>query len=159
MLETIPVSLPASTQFFAMDILFRTNHFFDEYAKALESFNAKSLAHCYELPCSFLSDEKVTSFTDAVQLEGFFSKGLTFYKLNGIAVAGPEVWNKERLATGIIKVKLNWHYYNETGEPLYNCTYYYLLRNNAENELKIVTAISVNEKERMEEWLKVKTPS
>lgn len=153
MLEQIQVSLTAST-YFAMDLFFRANDFFDEYANALESFNAKRLAYSYELPCNFLSDENVTSFTDATQLEGFFSKGLTFYKQNGIAIARPEVWSKERLTEEILKVKLNWHYYNESKELLYNCTYYYLLRNNPENELKIVTAISVNEKEQMEKWLK-----
>lgn len=137
-----------------MDLLFRANDFFDEYAKALESFNAKRLAHNYELPCSFLSDENVTSFTDATQLEGFFSKGLTFYKQNGIAVVQPEVWSKERLTEKMVKVKINWHYFNKSNELLYSCTYYYLLRKGTENELKIITAISVNEKERMEEWLK-----
>ncbi len=137
-----------------MDLLFRINDFFEDYATAIERFNAKSLAHCYELPCSFLSDEHVTAFTDAAQLEGFFSKGLSFYKMNGITIARPEVWHKERLTSAIIKTKLHWHYYNETEKLLYSCTYYYLLRQNPENELKIVTAISVNEKERMEQGLR-----
>ena len=145
------------TNFKAMDLIYRINDFFDDYLKAWLSFNAKSLAHCYDLPCSFLSDDSYTAFTNAAQLEGFFAQGLAFYKQNGIAGVSVDIRSKERLTTQTIKVKLTWQYYDKAGEWLYDCTYYYIIRSDAAGHLKIAVAISVDEKEKLEAWLQSKS--
>lgn len=128
------------------------NDFFDEYAAAIESFNAKSMVYCYQLPCTFISDENSTAFTDAAQLEGFFSKGAAFYKQQGITQARAEVWNKDFWTEKILKVKLIWHYSDKMNNPVYSCDYQYILVFD-ENRWKIAVAISLNEKQQMEAWL------
>jgi hypothetical protein len=136
--------------------LFLINDFFDDYAAAIESFNSKSMAHCYTLPCSFISQENSSVFSDATQLEGFFSKGTAFYKKQGIVNTQPEVRNKILWAENIAKVKLIWHYYNVLSQPVYSCDYEYILIFNEEIGWKISAAVSLNEKQRMEEWLAYK---
>jgi hypothetical protein len=128
------------------------NDFFDEYALAIESFNAKSMVFCYQLPCIFISEENSTSFSDAAQLEGFFSKGITFYKQQGITQAKAEVWNKDFWTDSILKVKLIWHYYDKMNNPVYHCDYQYILVKE-ENRWKITAAVSLNERQQMEAWL------
>ena len=140
-----------------MDLIYRINDFFDDYVKAWLSLHAKSLAHCYDLPCSFISDDSHTAFTNATQLEGFFAQGLAFYKQNGIAGVSVDIRSKVRLTEQTVKVKLHWHYYDKAGERLYDCTYYYIVRNDASGHVKIAVAISVDEKEKMEAWLQSKS--
>ena len=132
--------------------LFSINDFFEGYANAVASFNSKSVAFCYDVPCSFLSDEHHTVFMDATQLEGFFSKGVSFYKQHGVTQVIPEVRNKWLWTEQIANVKMIWHYFNDT-TLLYSCDYQYLLRTTEDGDWKIASAISINEKQRMEEWL------
>jgi hypothetical protein len=132
--------------------LHRVNELFDAYAAALASFNAKSMMYYYDLPCSFISDENHSVYTDPTLLEGFFTLGASFYKKEGIAHAKPEVWNKYLWTDKIAKVKLIWHYYDAENELLYSCDYQYIVRE-IEGEWKIAAAISLNEKQRMEAWL------
>ena len=135
------------------NLLFKINDFFEEYAEAIERFNAKSMVYCYDLPCSFVSDEKSSVFADAAQLEGFFSQGTSFYKQQGIAYARPEVWNKLSWKENIAKVKLIWHYYDAVNQPVYSCDYQYILLWK-EERWKICVAVSLNETNRMEEWMR-----
>jgi len=137
------------------NLLFKINDFFEEYAGAIESFYAKSMVHCYDLPCSFISDEKSSVFADAAQLEGFFSQGASFYKQQGIVYARPEVWNKILWKENIVKVKLIWHYCDANNQPVYSCDYQYVLLWK-DGRWKISVAVSLNEKQRMEEWLQRK---
>jgi hypothetical protein len=132
------------------------NSFFESYAKALEAFDSKAIAQHYSIPCTFLSNEAATAFTDFSALEGLFIKGMGFYKQFGIAHARPEVWSKRPWTDRIAKVKLEWKYYDTNNKPIYNCDYHYILRLDKNDSWKIEMAVSVNEKERMEEWLKKK---
>lgn len=134
--------------------LHKVNSFFDDYAKALESFDTKLMAYHYAIPCTFLSDESAQVFTEASKLEGLFNQGTTFYKQFGIAHARPEVWSKRRWTDKIIKVKVNWKYYTADNVPVYNCEYQYILKLDKHDKWKIEVSVSINEKERMEEWMK-----
>jgi hypothetical protein len=130
------------------------NDFFESYAKALESFDTKSITQHYAIPCTFLSDDGATVFTEASKLEGLFIQGTGFYKQFGIAHARPEIWSKRPWTDKIMKVKLIWRYYDHSNGPIYDCDYQYLLRLDKHNAWKIEVVVSVNEKEQMEEWLK-----
>jgi len=138
----------------AADAFLHINGFFDSYAHALEQYDTKGLAWHYLLPCTFLADENQTVFTEASKLEGFFNQGATFYKQYGIAHARPTIWSKRLWSDKIAKTRVNWQYYDANNQPLYNCDYQYVLKLDKGNDWKIVLSVSVNEKERMETWLK-----
>ena len=129
-------------------------NFFEEYALALESYDAKKMTQFYALPCTFLSDEATDVFTQASNLEGLFNQGIGFYKQFGITNVRPDVWSKRAWTDRIVKVKLNWQYFDKNNQPVYNCDYQYVLRLDKNDNWKIEVAISINEKERMEEWMK-----
>lgn len=126
--------------------------FFEIYAKALENYDTKGLAFLYSIPCTMLSDDAATSFSDAGRLEGFFNQGATFYRQFGIAHVRPEIWNRRELSERIMNVKVNWQYYDALKQPIYNCDYHYILKLDKSNHWKIAVSVSANEKERMEEW-------
>jgi hypothetical protein len=132
----------------------RLNTFFESYAKALENFDTKLMALHYSIPCTFLSDDSATVFSEASKLEGLFNQGTNFYKQYGIAHARPEVWSKRMWTDRIAKAKIEWHYFDKENQPIYSCEYQYVLRMDKKDEWKIELSVSVNEKEKMEEWLK-----
>lgn len=132
----------------------QVNNFFEIYATALEQYNTKGMANLYNMPCTMISDETTTLFNDASRLEGFFNMGAGFYRQFGIAHVRHQVWNRRELAAKIVMVKVNWQYYDSNNKPVYNCDYHYVLKLDKKNQWKIILSVSVNEKERMEEWKK-----
>ncbi len=132
------------------------NDFFDSYAQALSIYDTKGMAVHYDWPCTFISNEKTTVFNEQSQLEGLFNQGISFYKHYGITDAQAELRHKRHLTDRICNVKLRWKYHNTDGHLLYDCDYEYLLKLDKHSKWKIEIAVSLNEKERMEEWLKVK---
>ena len=131
----------------------KVNDFFESYANALESYDTRLMAHHYSIPCTFLSDDAATVFTEASALEGLFNQGTGFYKQYGIAHARPEVWSKRFWTDRIAKVRVGWHYFDQDNKPIYSCDYQYILRLDKQDNWKIELSISINEKEKMEEWL------
>ena len=128
------------------------NTFFENYARALEMYNTKGLSFMYHIPCTMLSDEATSVFTDGGKLEGFFNQGATFYRQFGIAHVYADVWMKRELTPRIMLVKVTWHYKDGLGAPIYSCDYHYTMKLDKNNQWRIILSVSVNEKERMEEW-------
>lgn len=128
------------------------NDFFDFYAQTLEKHNAKALAYLHMLPTTVVADDLYIAFSDASKLEGFFNQGISFYKQIGIAFIRAEVWNKVDITGCIARVKVTWIYKDALKQPVYNCDYQYVLKLDKNNQWRIVLSISVNEKERLEEW-------
>lgn len=130
----------------------KINKFFETYARALEIADTKLMANHYSLPCFFLTDESSNVYTDATKLEGLLNSAMVFYKQAGIAHARPEIWSKRRWTEKIVKVRLNWQYFNADNQPLYNCDYHYILRLDKNNNWKIESSVAINETERIAEW-------
>jgi hypothetical protein len=129
------------------------NGFFESYAKALENFDTKAMVQHYALPCTFLSDESAEVFKEASKLEGLFNQGTGFYRQFGIAHARPDVWSKRPWSNRIVKAKVLWHYFDKNNQPVYDCEYQYILRLDKHDKWKIEMAVSINEKEKMTQWL------
>jgi hypothetical protein len=130
----------------------QVNSFFDSYASALEHYDTKAMAYLYNIPCTLASDEATTLFNDTSRLEGFFNMGAGFYRQFGIAKVRPEVWNRRTWTEKVVNVKVNWQYFDKNDKPVYNCDYHYVLKLDKNNHWKILLSVSVNEKERMEQW-------
>ncbi len=131
----------------------QVNEFFESYASALEKFDTKSMAHHYSMPCTFLSDDTCTVFTDISKLEGLFVQGTTFYKQFGIAYSEPEVYSKQFWTDKTVLTRVVWRYYDSERNPIYSCDYQYILRRDKFDIFRIDVSVAINEKERMEAWL------
>ena len=128
------------------------NHFFETYAQALEHYDTKGMAYLYNIPCTMLSDDTTAVFNDAGKLEGFFNQGSAFYRQFGIAHVRHEIWSRRHLTEKVVNVKVNWQYLDAFKSPIYSCDYHYVLKLDKKEQWKIILSVSVNEKERMEEW-------
>ena len=126
--------------------------FFETYAKALENYDTKGMAFLYNIPCTMLSDDATSFFNDAGKLEGFFNQGTGFYRQFGIANVEPHIWNKRPCTDRIVNVKVKWQYMDVFKKPIYDCDYHYTLKLDKNDRWKIILSVSVNEKEKMEEW-------
>lgn len=130
------------------------NDFFEGYAKAIERQDTKYLAHCYALPCTFISDESSLVYTTPTKLENLINQSKHFYAIHGITTVTADVMNKLSISNKIIRVKLNWRYMNAKGKKVYDCDYFYILRLHDKQEWKIEVAISINEKEAISKLTK-----
>ena len=128
------------------------NDFFETYATTLEQHDTKGMAFLHNIPCTMLSDDTTTVFTDASKLEGFFNQGMSFYRQFGIAHAKSGVWTWSHITPRITVAKVNWQYFDALRQPVYSCDYHYTLKLDKRNIWKIIQSVSINEKERMEEW-------
>lgn len=128
------------------------NDFFEIYANALVQHNTKGMAYLHHVPCTMLSDDATTIFSDASKLEGFFNQGMSFYRQFGITHVRSDVWSSQQLTDRICKVKVLWQYMDAFKQPIYDCDYHYIMKLDKYNTWKIILSVSVNEKERMEEW-------
>ena len=126
--------------------------FFDSYAGAFEKFDARSMVKHFALPCMLIDSDHAEVFADAAKLEGQFSQGTQYYKQLGIMYARPEVWSKRLWTEGIVKVKVNWTYYDQNKQKVYGCDYQYILRLTKRNQWQIELAASLNEKQHFEQW-------
>lgn len=99
-----------------------------------------------------LSDDATSIFNDAGKLEGFFNQGATFYRQFGIAHVRHDVWMRRELTPRIANVKVTWRYLDTSQNPIYTCDYHYTLKLDKNDQWRIILSVSVNEKERMEEW-------
>jgi len=134
----------------------QVNIFFETYAKALERYDTKGMAFSYNIPCTMISDENTSLFNDISKLEGFFNLGMGFYRQFGIAHVRAEVWSRRILTQHIIMVKVNWYYMDVFKNPIYDCEYHYVLKQDKHKQWKIILSVSVNEKEKIEEWQAVR---
>ena len=130
----------------------QVNNFFETFAHALENFDTKTMAYLYNMPCTLLSDDTTSIFTEPAKLEGFFNQGASAYKHFGVECVKHEIWSKHRWTEKMVLAKVKWSYFNSFGELIYNCDYQYVLKNDKSNQLKIIMSISLNEREKMEEW-------
>ncbi|MEZ5016352.1 MAG: hypothetical protein R2800_04815 [Flavipsychrobacter sp.] len=130
------------------------NELFDQYAAALEKNDAKAMAMLYALPCTFLSNDGSSVYSDLAPLEGAISQGRRFYKKYGIVAAAPDVRNKYSITDKIVRVKVNWRYLDKDHRDVYNCDYEYIVKQQIDGEWKIEMAISINEKEQLEQLQK-----
>ena len=128
------------------------NTFFELFAEALALFDTKTMAHLYHMPCTLLSDDNCNMFSEAVKLEGFFNRGASVYKQIGVARVKAEIWNRQIWTDKMMMVKVKWKYADHNGTEIYSCDYNYILKREKDQQLRIVMSVSVNEKERMEEW-------
>ena len=128
------------------------NDFFEDYAKALELYDAKGMANLYHMPCTMLSDDTTSIFNEPSKLEGFFNQGAGFYRQFGIANVLADVWSSRPFTERIVSVKVCWRYMDVFKKPIYDCDYFYTMKLDKNDVWKIVQSVSVNEKQRMEEW-------
>ena len=126
--------------------------FFEIYANALVQHDTKGMTFLHNIPCNMLSDDTTAVFNDAGKLEGFFNQGMSFYRQFGIAHARPDVRAWNHLTPKIVTARVDWRYLDSLKQPVYNCDYLYAMKLDKRNTWKIVLSVSVNEKERMEEW-------
>lgn len=126
------------------------NDLFDAYAEVFNKQDAKGMAQLYTMPCTLMSDEASSVYSEEAKLEGLIGQGKRFYKKHGITHAIPDVRHKNVFSAKIVQVKVNWIYYNKDNKPVYDCDYQYIIRKQANKDWKIEVAVSINEQERID---------
>ena len=127
------------------------NELFAHFADALSRLDTKTMAYLYAMPCTLLSDDSTTVFSEPAKLEGFFNRGAAVYRQLGVAQVRCDIWSRQAWTDKMALVKVKWHYLDKSGNGIYSCDYQYIIKLNQENRPGIVMSVSINEKERMAE--------
>lgn len=130
------------------------NNFFESYANALEKGDIKLIVNHFQIPCTIISEDSSATFSEASRLEGLLGHSLRFFKQLGIAHIRTEVWTRHLWTDNVISTKVNWKYFDGLNQPIYNYDYQYVLKTDKNNKWKIILAVSLNEKEKLEELMK-----
>lgn len=136
-----------------MTSLSELHEYFETYAGCIATGDARGIAHLFALPCMMASDDKSTAFTDANTIEALFLQGFSFLRKHGVVGALPDVRSRKAITSRIIQCNLTWKYHDIQNTVLYSCDYIYTLHHFPKEGWKIESALSINEKERMNEWL------
>jgi len=133
------------------------NDFFDAYATAMEQHDTRLMTRFYDVPCMIIADDHSSAFTEINKLEGLFNQAIASYTQMGIRYFKAELWNRRQLSDRLHEVKVIWHYENAQQQLLYSCQYIYILRVDKNHSWKIQTAVSVDEKKQLDNWMAVRS--
>lgn len=127
--------------------------FLEHYGNCLGRFAIEEIADCYGLPCLILTDEGDLLVSERRQMVETFSAATDIYRQHGFASAHPRIAAFQATTATVATVDVTWDYRDAAGKKLLETDFRYLLRNNDAGEPKIRTVISINEAQRMAEFL------
>lgn len=141
------------------ELQFEIETFFSAYAEDLRKFSAASISRNFNIPCMVLDNTSSFAFNEGQELEEKISGALDNYKRLGLSYAVPKIQAINKLTGNLLLVGVVWSYFNAEETRVLNCNYEYTLVRKGEDDLKIAVAISLNETERVSEFMKDSQPS
>lgn len=120
--------------------------FFDEYARAYESYNAASVAEMYFVPAVIMSDESKNVFTSVDDLAGHVQELMNKLQQVGVVRIDPEVCQTMRLSENIMFSNVNWKFSDVQGQKIFSCFVSYTLQQ-VDDHLKVIVSV-IDDEER-----------
>lgn len=122
--------------------------FFDAYGAALSSFDAERAAAQWGTPGTLLSDGFAGSLSSTAEMAQGLAQSYPFYRRLGLARVSHTVIELAELTGRIIRIRVRWHFYDESGELLTDSDYEYLLRRD-DDGLRAYVAVAIDEQEKL----------
>lgn len=126
--------------------------FFDEYAKAYESYDADAVADMYFLPAVIMSDDQKNVFTSHDAISATIDELMDKLQSIGVELFEADVCQTMRLSENIMFSNVKWFFKNQEEQVLFTCFVSYTLQ--FENEsLKIIVSVIDDEERELEKLL------
>lgn len=127
--------------------------FMEEYTLALESYKVENILPFYQFPSMVLSDQGNVVIKDQKEMAGMLTHSFEQYRRYDFAHINATLHSAEKISDTLMLVKVIYLYTDSQGKNLYDTEYRYILQRDDNGKLRINTAISVNEVERIREFL------
>jgi hypothetical protein len=116
----------------------------DGYGRALATGDIEELVESYGFPCTTLTDDFVTTFTDADDLRSELQDAYESYVQLGMTDVRYDLLADERLTEKITRVRVRWLFLGADGAEVLRLHYEYTLRGEADPQ-RIHLIVAVNE--------------
>jgi hypothetical protein len=102
--------------------------FFDRYGSALTTGDLPTLAACYRLPGSVVSDSYSFTFSTPAAVALSFLGAAPAYQERQLVAAHAEIEDVQRLSDGLVMVAVRWEYLDCRGGAVPGTGYRYVIR-------------------------------
>jgi hypothetical protein len=115
-----------------------------DYGRALAAGDVEALVECYGFPCTALSDDFVTTYSDADELRVELEEANEYYASLGASDVRYELLVDERISERITRVRVRWLFLGADGAELLRLHYEYTLRGESDPQ-QIHVVLSIDE--------------
>lgn len=130
----------------------QSQSFFNEYARAYESYEAEAVAEMYFLPAIIMSDDQKNVFTSYDDITAAVDQLMDKLQSVGVVLFEADVCQTMRLSENILFSHVKWVFSNEEEQALFTCFVSYTLQ--FENEsLKIIVSVIDDEERELEKLI------
>jgi hypothetical protein len=102
--------------------------FFDHYGSALTAGDLPTLAGCYRLPGTVVSDNYSFTFSSLAAVALSFVGAAPAYQERELVAAHAEIEEVRRLSDGLVLASVRWEYLDCRGESVPGGAYRYVIR-------------------------------
>lgn len=102
--------------------------FFDRYGSALTSGDLPTLANCYRLPGTVVSEKYTFTFSSPAAVALSFVGAAPAYQERELVAAHAEIEDVQRLSDGLVLASVRWEYLDCRGEAVPGGAYRYVVR-------------------------------
>ncbi|WP_018694268.1 nuclear transport factor 2 family protein [Algicola sagamiensis] len=120
--------------------------FFEKYSKAYASYDLESVVSMFYVPSLLMSDDDKLAVTSTEILRENTELVLQQYKDLNVASIKPNIQHVLKLSASMWFTTLEWHFYDDQENELYDCRTSYTLQKSGEN-LKILAVVVDDEKD------------
>jgi hypothetical protein len=102
--------------------------FFDRYGSALTTGDLPTLASCYRLPGTVVSDNYSFTFASPAAVALSFVGAAPEYRAHELVAAHAEIEDVQRLSDGLLLASVRWEYLDCRGGAVPGGSYRYVIR-------------------------------
>lgn len=118
-----------------------TEQFLDEYADALNTFDAKLVANFYLPPTIIMNDHGKNIMTTEAEVEASFKRTLEQLQQVGVAKLIPQLHQTIRLSDSLFFSKTRWQFFDKQDKLLFGCATSFTLQEMPDKNLRIIVVV------------------
>jgi hypothetical protein len=130
-----------------------SEHFLENFAKALNSFDPKLVASFHLPPTIIMNDKNKKVLASEAELDQTFSLMFAKFKEAGIERFEPKLQQTLRLSDSLFFSKMRWKLYDGNDQLCFGCATSYTLQKMPDNILKIIVSVIDDDEHRLADIL------
>jgi hypothetical protein len=127
----------------------RLTGFLERYGGALAAFDARASAALWGEPRAILSDGFAGSLGSDDELVAALEQSYPIYRALGLAGVEHELLEEAPITDRITRVRVRWHFLDESGERMSRSDYEYYLVEGDDGELRVRFAVGIDDAEQL----------
>lgn len=127
----------------------RLTEFLERYGGALAAFDARASASMWGEPRAILSDAFAGALGSDEELVAALEQSYPLYRRLGLAGVEHELLEEAPITDRITRVRVRWHFLEESGERMSRSDYEYYVAEGDDGELRVRFAVGIDDAEQL----------